>query len=417
MKNLRGSTGFALVITLVLLALLVLAVLALSALTRIGGGVARAGVQRMQARQNAQLALNVALGELQRHAGQDARITGMAGIAGVAAGDGATTRYWCGVWENDGRFLTWLASGTVDGATTGPDSIELVAAGSVGAAVSTSANVEKEHVTAGKLPVVVAESPGSAGLPVMVGKYAYVVIDEGTKLGARAPVAERPLTASAPAIGSSMLGNQLRLKSALETNAARVPEVLSYAQLALLSPAVTPSVLQDCFHYVSLAPRYLVGGQYRAGMININTSSTLVWRSLLDTYNAMPGVTPVSPAAQVANRGNQIGNGFAAATAGKAANAPFASIAGFGAYLATIFPPAAEPSGAQIIAALGPMLTIRSDTFRIRAYGEALNPADATRIEASAYCEAMVQRTPETLPGFGRRFVIVSFRWLGPDDI
>jgi hypothetical protein len=67
--------------------------------------------------------------------------------------------------------------------------------------------------------------------------------------------------------------------------------------------------------------------------------------------------------------------------------------------------------------ALGPMLTVRSDTFRVRAYGEAVNPADPSSIEALAYCEAIVQRTPEPMPGFGRRFVITHFRWLGPEDI
>ena len=33
------------------------------------------------------------------------------------------------------------------------------------------------------------------------------------------------------------------------------------------------------------------------------------------------------------------------------------------------------------------------------------------------YCEAIVQRVPDPLPGFGRRFVVISFRWLGPEDI
>ena len=183
--------------------------------------------------------------------------------------------------------------------------------------------------------------------------------------------------------------------------------------MGLLSP-VTPSVLQDCFHSVSLTPRFVAGAQYRSGMININTASTLVWRSLLDTYNTMPAVTPVL---NVANRGNLLGNNFAGTTAGKAANAPFTSVVGFATYLATVFPITSSPNFTQLLAALGPMLTVRSDTFRIRAYGEALNPADPARIESTAYVEAIVQRTPEPLPGFGRRFVITYFRWLGPDDI
>jgi hypothetical protein len=408
--NFRPRRGFALVITLVLLALLVLAVFALSALTKAGSATAFTGIHQTQARQNALLSLSVALGELQRHAGDDSRITGMAGITGLAAGPTATSRYWCGVWESNGRFVTWLTSGAVSATSAGPEPIELVSTGTVGPAASTSANVEKEHVIAGKVPVNVPDATGTLS---RAGSYAYLVTDEGTKIGAHAPPGQRIVPATAPAIGASMLTNQLRLKTALETNSSVVPMILSYEQLVLLSP-VTPSVLQDCFHYVTLTPRKVVGGQYYSGMINVNTSSTLVWRSLLDTYNTIPGVIPITT---VTARGNQLGNNFAAATAGKTANAPFTSTTGFASYLATVFPTSASPSFHQVMAALGPMLTTRSDTFRIRGYGEALNPADATKVESTAFCEAIVQRTPEALPGFGRRFAVVSFRWLGPDDI
>ena len=53
---------------LVLLALLVLAVFALSALTKVGSEMSAANVYQTQARQNASLALTIALGELQRDA-------------------------------------------------------------------------------------------------------------------------------------------------------------------------------------------------------------------------------------------------------------------------------------------------------------------------------------------------------------
>jgi hypothetical protein len=148
-----------LVITLVLLALLVLAVFALSALTKVGSEMSSASVYQTQARQNAALALSVALGELQRHAGDDDRVTGMAGITGVAGNPNATTRYWCGVWRADGSFVTWLTSGAINATSAGPDTVELIAQGSVGAASSTSPNVEKEHVIAGKIPVTVRIRP------------------------------------------------------------------------------------------------------------------------------------------------------------------------------------------------------------------------------------------------------------------
>ncbi|MBC2595251.1 hypothetical protein H5P28_13365 [Ruficoccus amylovorans] len=88
----------------------------------------------------------------------------------------------------------------------------------------------------------------------------------------------------------------------------------------------------------------------------------------------------------------------------------------------------------DVLAAIGPSLATRSDTFTIRAYGEVLNALDSS-VKAQAWCEAVVQRMPdymddtdsaETAPAelvsqvnktFGRRFVVTSFRWLGKDDV
>jgi len=89
-------------------------------------------------------------------------------------------------------------------------------------------------------------------------------------------------------------------------------------------------------------------------------------------------------------------------------------------------------------------LSVRDDTFRIRAYGESLDTSGT--VLARAWCEAIIQRTPEyadpsndaeiparsidsdgsfkdngTLSSsnrlFGRKFLIKSFRWLNPAEI
>ncbi len=85
-------------------------------------------------------------------------------------------------------------------------------------------------------------------------------------------------------------------------------------------------------------------------------------------------------------------------------------------------------SQADVLRAVGPMLTVRGDTFRIRAYGEARNPATGA-VEAKAWCEAVVQRkatpvdpadnliAPDKADPFGRRFELISFRWLHPNEI
>ena len=108
----------------------------------------------------------------------------------------------------------------------------------------------------------------------------------------------------------------------------------------------------------------------------------------------------------------------------------------------------------DIMTALAPVLFPRSDTFVIRTYGDVVNPATSTTaapvVEGRAWAEAVVQRfpdyfdpsdPPETQPGdfatpsdpndptstpstahqlnqlYGRRFKIVSFRWLTRNDL
>jgi len=89
-----------------------------------------------------------------------------------------------------------------------------------------------------------------------------------------------------------------------------------------------------------------------------------------------------------------------------------------------------EISQGDVLSAIGSFVSVRSDTFRIRSYGDA---RDATgKIMARTYCEAVVQRVPEYLDSaepadakpalpsnmlFGRQFKIVSFRWLNPAEI
>lgn len=87
---------------------------------------------------------------------------------------------------------------------------------------------------------------------------------------------------------------------------------------------------------------------------------------------------------------------------------------------------------ADVLQAIGPSITNRSDTFRIRAYGESLDSSGNTL--AKTYCEAIVQRlpnyvdpsnTPSQRGGelsnlnqtYGRQFSIISFRWLSPQEI
>ena len=83
---------------------------------------------------------------------------------------------------------------------------------------------------------------------------------------------------------------------------------------------------------------------------------------------------------------------------------------------------------ADLLARLGSCLAVRSDTFRIRAYGETLHPVNGN-VEAKAWCEAIFQRVPEAdeqegesgdnsdWNGLHRDFRLVGFRWLPGGDI
>ncbi|WP_367872763.1 hypothetical protein [Luteolibacter sp. Populi] len=85
---------------------------------------------------------------------------------------------------------------------------------------------------------------------------------------------------------------------------------------------------------------------------------------------------------------------------------------------------------ADLLQFIGPVLSARSDSFVIRAYGSSLPGKDGPPVEA--WCEAVVQRTPAPVDGdslglnprpgqgagdFGRKFEVVRFRWLKREEV
>ena len=90
---------------------------------------------------------------------------------------------------------------------------------------------------------------------------------------------------------------------------------------------------------------------------------------------------------------------------------------------------------ADLLRPLAPIITARDDSFIIRAYGDSRSPSG--QVEARAWCELVVQRRAAMIDGndssqlstastqltslanqrFGRRYDLVSFRWLSEDEV
>lgn len=89
---------------------------------------------------------------------------------------------------------------------------------------------------------------------------------------------------------------------------------------------------------------------------------------------------------------------------------------------------------ADLLTPIAPVLSARTDSFIIRAYGEAVDASG--RVTASAWCEATIERDRNFVDPadkaeaevkeatlrkvnwtFGRRYEIISFRWLSPSEV
>ncbi|MCX6951200.1 MAG: hypothetical protein NTV51_03310, partial [Verrucomicrobia bacterium] len=188
-SRLRARRGFALLITITLLAFLVILLVGLATYTRIETAIAGNTQRQTQARQNALYAVNLAVAQLQKHAGPDNRVTATA--AAVTGADPQKVRY-TGVWDTRaaaGTAPVWLASGLETG--TSPDVTTAVTNGIALVGTNTDGSSTANNVVAALQNLTAPGVPGQTGNGTVIGKYAWWVGDNGVK----ADVARTDVTA------------------------------------------------------------------------------------------------------------------------------------------------------------------------------------------------------------------------------
>ena len=250
----QARRGFALLITIVLLAFLVLIAVSFASLTRVEIQIA-ANQQRLEkARQNALFGLQVAMGQLQKYAGPDQRVTARAELTASAINP-----YYTGVWNaaaaasaaGDARTRTatleaagklnpvapsvWLVSGNEASPTAVNYNTASAAMRQPVTLVKATGTGTLGQVVVPKVQLTSTQVPGYSGAQP-IGNYAYWVGDEGVKakLSVVDPYTPRPAVADSAAFTPTSLQTYYRGVSAQRFGLETVDDGTNAATLASL---------------------------------------------------------------------------------------------------------------------------------------------------------------------------------------
>ena len=257
-----GNQGFALIITIILLAFLVLLMVSMASLTRVETQIAANCQQAAAARENALLALKLALGKLQAAAGPDQRITATADV--LAATTHASKNKWTGVWNSTtGAAVGWLVSDpTPDPNTPSPtlsstknydDStgyVRLIGAGSTDLTVANP--ITGNEIVLSKQPLKAAGIPGQGSGSTTIGNYAWWIGDEGVKarINLAAPTAARPNTTKGSPAAAAVAPTDAQKRQALMVPGRVGGELLA---TDAVPPASNPNFIGDTIYPASVA--------------------------------------------------------------------------------------------------------------------------------------------------------------------
>lgn len=175
--------GFAVIIALGLMAFMVLLLLSLTALVRVETENAKHGMDQLLARQNALLAVSIGIGELQKNAGPDRRVSARADVVA----ENIPNPHWTGIWRSDDPALAtqpfWLVSRATDAAaastvipSTTFDASNSALLHKPAADVIAAADPTDPAAKQTRAPLVDLPQSGPGG-----GSFAWWVADEGAK--------------------------------------------------------------------------------------------------------------------------------------------------------------------------------------------------------------------------------------------
>lgn len=308
-RRTRRNRGFALVVTLTLLILLTVIAVALLSLSTISLRTSSQSSDMAAARANARMAMMLALGELQKTAGPDTRVTARADL--IDENNSPVLGVWRS-WEGkdhddlgrpippdysahkEKRFLAWLASdpdntnlqAPIDGKGSTGGKVTLLGVGSVG---DTDADKRQVHL----LPVKVSADKAR-------GSYAWWVSGENQKARLPRPYApstDNPATWSVLAkshatvdtepFGLDELLTDPSLKDPALTAPANRAITLKGADLLLSTGSAGNKISRDYYHDLSVNSVGLLTNTATGGWRKDLSQAADNWASLTPS-NALP---------------------------------------------------------------------------------------------------------------------------------
>ncbi|MEC8650256.1 MAG: hypothetical protein VXX82_04950, partial [Verrucomicrobiota bacterium] len=182
------NEGFAIVIALSLMSFVLLMLVTLTALARVESQAAQIHQKKLLAKENARLGLMIALGNLQRYAGPDQRVTANAEIDLAHT---PSSKFWSGIWVSDSNEINtgdpvsdsneintgdpvWLVSGIpeIDTENLQTNPLSVTIDNPVEVFPSTS---DESEVIVGTIPIIDKNANTS-------GEIAYWLSDESSKV-------------------------------------------------------------------------------------------------------------------------------------------------------------------------------------------------------------------------------------------